>query len=297
MAHCEVCGTEVVQGRGRARRTCSAACRQKAHRQRQAGQLAELRAAATKPALTLVPPGTSGTPAPDDSPAGRIRAAGAELADAIDRAARRAADGWHAPEADDAEAARLQGRAEAARAALAIAQYVESVVVPTILASAPAVSRDEPEPRPAAAPTAAGPGGSSRDEPVAAVPAPVTPEGPAAEPGSSRDEPAVKAAARRKRLTQKAARAVADSARLVKDVDHRDNHRWNVVAGDGAVLGHVEPSYGGTGRTGRNGWKYRDAGTFVSGGPYKTREDAAVQCALSWMRLATAPVRNTITGG
>lgn len=87
MAQCAICGTEVVQGRGRARRTCSAACRQKAHRQKQARQVAELRAAATKPAL-------------DDSPAGRIRAAGAELAESIESAARHAAGNWSRGSAD-----------------------------------------------------------------------------------------------------------------------------------------------------------------------------------------------------
>lgn len=68
------------------------------------------------------------------------------------------------------------------------------------------------------------------------------------------------------------------------------------MAEDGTVLGHVEPSYGGSSRSGRNGWKYLVAHMFVSSGPYKTRDTAAVQCALSWIRLATAPVRNTLTG-
>lgn len=245
MPRCEVCGTEVAQGRGRARRTCSAACRQKAHRQRQAGQLAELRAG-----LTLVPP-----PASDDSPAGRIRAASAALAAAAEHAATAAEENAYR----DDSLSTLRRR------------YVE--LVDAVRAAMPPrePSRDEPEPHP--------------------VPAPVTPETPAAEP--SRDEPAVKAAApkRRKRMTEKAARAVADTAQLVKDPDHRDNHRWNLVAEDGTTLGHVVPSYGGTGRTGRNGWRYEAAGTFIGNGPYKTRDEAAVQCALSWMRSATAPAR------
>ncbi|MFH9575622.1 hypothetical protein ACH4MG_34425 [Streptomyces sp. NPDC017454] len=104
------------------------------------------------------------------------------------------------------------------------------------------------------------------------------------------------ATARRKRMSQKAARDLADSARLVKDADHRDTHRWNLIAEDGTVLGQVEPSYGGTGRTGRNGWNYRHARSFAVSGPYKTREEAALHCALAWIRVATAPVRGTPTG-
>ncbi|WP_143660462.1 hypothetical protein [Streptomyces sp. JHA26] len=97
------------------------------------------------------------------------------------------------------------------------------------------------------------------------------------------------APARHKRLSQKAARATAGSARLVKAADHRDTHRWNLVTEDGTVLGHVEPSYGGTGRTGRNGWNHRLVGSFTAGGgPVRTREEAALQCALAWIRVATA---------
>ncbi|MET8218054.1 hypothetical protein [Streptomyces hirsutus] len=104
------------------------------------------------------------------------------------------------------------------------------------------------------------------------------------------------APARRKRLSQKAARAVADGARLVKDADHRDTHRWNLIAEDGTVLGHVEPSYSGTSRTGRNGWNHRLADTFAVSGRYRTRDEAAVQCALAWTRFATTPLRRTLTG-
>lgn len=67
------------------------------------------------------------------------------------------------------------------------------------------------------------------------------------------DAPKKTAPDRRKRLSQKAARAVADSARLVKGADHRETRRWDLITEDGTVLGYVEPSYGGTGRTGRNG--------------------------------------------
>jgi hypothetical protein len=267
MAQCEVCGTEVVQGRGRARRTCSAACRQKAHRQRQAQQLTELRAAAAaRPALALVPPPAPvavETSAPDAAgPAGRIRAAGAALAASIEAAAQRAADGWTPRPGADSTAETWAGavRVEAAE------------VVAAILASAAAPSRDEP-----AAPA-----------PVPA-PAPAVPGVPTADPESSRDEPAARQLARRKRLTQKAARAIADRSHLVRDERHEG---WLLRDDEtGTVLGHVEPSYGGTSVSGRNGWTYRVDGSFARTGPYKTRDKAAVPCALAWMRLVTAPAR------
>lgn len=59
----------------------------------------------------------------------------------------------------------------------------------------------------------------------------------------------------------------------------------------------MEPSYGGTGRTGRNGWSHRLAESPAVSGPYKTREEAAVQCASTWIRVVTAPVRRTLTVG
>ena len=292
MAQCEICGTEVVQGRGRARRTCSAACRQKSHRQRQAEQLAALRATATSPALALVPPTLTTASAPDGSPAGRIRAAGADLAAAIEHAALRAAKDWDTTEL-------VQGiprYATPSNVAADIRSLTDRVVA-AVLASTPASSRNGPEPGTDPADAVTAPTGSFRDEPTTAVPAPTTPESPATDTGSSRNDPPVKPVpARRKRLTQKAARAIADSAQLVKDPGHRDNHRWNVVADDGTVLGHVEPSYGGTSRSGRNGWKYRLRDSFGGHGPYKTREQTAVHCALAWVRVATAPVHRTLTG-
>jgi hypothetical protein len=255
MARCEVSGTEVVQGRGRARRTCSAACRQKAHRRRQAEQVAELRAAATRPALTPVPP-----IALDDSAAGRIRAAGAQLADAVEHAARCAAANWAAPGiAPDAMVGRLGE----------VQHHVDKVMA-AILASVPEMSRNEP---------------------VAAVPVPDGREAPAADSELSRDEPAVERSptARRKRLTQKAARVIADRARLVRDERHEG---WLLRDDEtSTVLGRIEPSYGGTSSSGRNGWVYRVDGSFARNGPYKTRDKAAVPCALSWMRLVTAAPR------
>lgn len=268
MAQCEVCGTEVVQGRGRARRTCSAACRQKAHRQRQAQQVAQLRAAAAaRPALALVPPDpiAAETSTPDAAdPARRIRAAGAALAASIERAAQRAADGWPPQSETDSTAETW---------AAAVRIEAEEVVAAIFASNAP---------------------GPSRDEPAGSAPEPAGPEVPVAETESSRNEPGGRRPARRKRLTQKAARAIADRSHLVRDERHEG---WLLRDDEtGTVLGHVEPSYGGTSVSGRNGWTYRVDGSFARTGPYKTRDKAAVPCALAWIRLVTAPVRDTLTG-
>jgi hypothetical protein len=255
-AQCEICGTEMTQGRGRARRTCSAACRQAAHRRRQAAEVDRLRAAATQPAAPAVPAPPPAPAAPDDSPAGEIRAASRQLLDAIEAAARRAADDWPGSETTpEADAAAVRHLADQVTAA--------------ILASAPQPSRNEP--------------------PARVTPATVD-SGPVADTGPSRNEPPTA----RKRLSHKAAMALVDSAQLVKADDHRDSGRWNLVADDGTVLGRILPSYGGASR--RNGWRWQHVDTVTGGGPHKRREDAAVQCADAWVRAATAPTRRTLTG-
>jgi hypothetical protein len=88
MAQCEVCGTELAQGRARARRTCSDACRQAVHRRRRSAEVTALRRAATSPA-----PAVPAVVSADASPTGRIRAAAAALAAAADRAANAAETG------------------------------------------------------------------------------------------------------------------------------------------------------------------------------------------------------------
>ncbi|TJZ94601.1 hypothetical protein [Actinacidiphila oryziradicis] len=79
--------TEMSQGRGRARRTGSAACKQAAHRRRQAEQVAQLRAVAARPAPTATSrtPEPVELPVPDDGPAGRIRAVGVRTRPTGDR--------------------------------------------------------------------------------------------------------------------------------------------------------------------------------------------------------------------
>ncbi len=237
------------------------------------GQIETLRRAwqAHSRALPVLPPATRTPNLPDDTPAGRIWAAGADLLAVVSTAAALAERQWTGGVTPEDSATAVRVLAERVAAA--------------VLASASETSRSEPDPEAAAEVPAADTAGLA----AAQVPQDQAP-GRDAEPSRAKRAPA-----RRERLSQKAARAVADSARLVKGEDHRDTHRWDLAAEDGTVLGHVVPSYGGTGRTGRDGWNYQLAGSFVriGGRPYKTRDEAAVQCALAWMRAATAPAQRT----
>ncbi|MGW0631786.1 hypothetical protein [Streptomyces sp. NPDC002758] len=284
MAQCQICGTEMSQGRGRARRTCSPACRQAAHRRRQAEQVAALRAAAARPAPALAPPVPAPVelPVPDDSPAGHIRAAGAQLLAAVEAAAWRAAQDWDT----DTSGALPGHRRTTPEDAVTTVRALAEQAVAAILASAPKTSRNEPTPVAPAAPAAAA---LARPEPT----------GPAS-PGPSRNEPAPEPTIapegippRPQKLPRSQAFAIADAATLVRGPDHRDNHRWILRSGD-TVLGHVEPSYGGASRSGRNGWISRLGGT--PGPRCKSRNGAAMDLASRWVRVVTSPPKRTITG-
>lgn len=92
-------------------------------------------------------------------------------------------------------------------------------------------------------------------------------------------------------LSAKAARAVTSAAAIVKAPDWADTHNWHVVSG-GVVLVVVEPSYGGTSRTGRNGWNWWLAdGGRTRRTPEATIQKAAVAGLLAWERRATARPR------
>ena len=120
---------------------------------------------------------------------------------------------------------------------------------------------------------------------------------PASGTGSSRDEPENGAKGiepRPQRLARKKALAIADAAALVRDPGYRDNHRWILRSAD-TVLGWVEPSYGGTSRSGRNGW----VGCLTVGSPGRrstTRDGAAVDLAVRWVQVVTATPKHHITG-
>lgn len=91
-------------------------------------------------------------------------------------------------------------------------------------------------------------------------------------------------------MTEKQAQAVIDGAELVKAPDWRDTSNWHVVAADGTVLVVVHPSYGGTGASGRNGWRQHLAALGPNGSRdhWKNREEAAARGLASWKRWATA---------
>lgn len=94
----------------------------------------------------------------------------------------------------------------------------------------------------------------------------------------------------RKRLTEKQAQAVIDGATLIKAPDWRESSNWHVIDADGTVLVVVTPSYGGTGASGRNGWRQHLAALGPNGSreKWKTRETAAVHGLEAWKRWITA---------
>ena len=87
-------------------------------------------------------------------------------------------------------------------------------------------------------------------------------------------------------LSARRAREILDAAELVKAPDWRESRAWHVVSG-GRLLVIVSPSYGGTGRSGRNGWQWRLADGPGASQPEPTREKAAVAGLAAWQRRAT----------
>lgn len=88
-------------------------------------------------------------------------------------------------------------------------------------------------------------------------------------------------------MSARRARAIMEQARLEKAPDWPDSRTWHVVA-DEQVLVVVEPSYGGTSRTGRNGWRWRLADAAIPGRrPEPTREQAAAAGLAAWERWVT----------
>jgi hypothetical protein len=141
----------------------------------------------------------------------------------------------------------------------------------------------------------------SRDDAVPAQP-PAAARRPRRPAKTSRDDsaPAAESAPagrgiepRPQKLPKKKANAILEAAELVRDPEHRENHRWILRSGE-TVLGYVEPSYGGASRSGRNGWVGRLGGT--PGDRRPTRNAAAENLAYSWFRLVTATPKRTITG-
>lgn len=89
------------------------------------------------------------------------------------------------------------------------------------------------------------------------------------------------------RLSAKAARAVLDAAEIVKAPGWSETRHWHVVSG-GRTLVVIEPSYGGTSRSGRKGWNWWLAeGARSRHQSEPTREKAALAGLAAWQRWAT----------
>lgn len=89
-------------------------------------------------------------------------------------------------------------------------------------------------------------------------------------------------------ISARRAREVIDGAELVKAPDWRDTRNWHVVSG-GKVLVVVAPSYGGTSRSGRNGWRWwlADHGPSGNRDHEPTRQQAAARGLAAWQRWMT----------
>ncbi|MFF4763351.1 hypothetical protein [Streptomyces sp. NPDC001292] len=272
MAVCLVCGADLPAQRGpRARRYCSRACQAKAYRARQRQRDAHLLAIGDAPGLLTR---YDGVPA-------------SELADQLALAARRLAAALTAGQPVDDFDLGVLARLPAVLTARA------HQAAPTATAGETAVRRDQTAAPTAPADAAAvtGPGASRDDSGRSARPATRAAR-------ASRDDSAATATPRGieprpQRLAKKKARAVVDAAELVRHPEHRDNHGWILRSGD-TVIGHVEPTYGGASRSGRNGWTGRLGGHV--GPRRRTRDEAAVDLALRWVQLVTAAPKRTITG-
>jgi hypothetical protein len=93
----------------------------------------------------------------------------------------------------------------------------------------------------------------------------------------------------RRRLSVRRARQVIDAATLVKAPDWPDTRHWHVVSGD-LLLVVVAPSYGGTSRSGRNGWRWWLTATGPTGNRdhWASREGAAAAGLAAWQRWTTS---------
>lgn len=258
MAQCEICGSEMVQGRGRARRTCSPACRQAAHRRRQAVEVERLKELAARPAPAPVPEAaTVGSDAVSRNEPGPLEERGVALPDwlqllwldlgsAVETAARRAESGW-----DDSEIIPGVPKRTADDVAFMIRHRADRLA-DAVLASAP-------------------PSGNESPAPAGEVPAPrPTPE-------TSRNGPT-------RPMSQKKAGEFTAGAHLVSR--DRETHHYEVVASDGTVIGHVQPSYKAGRRNGWNGWA---AGSIRSSTlrTHPTRDQAGADALGQWIRTAT----------
>jgi hypothetical protein len=300
MGTCAVCGTDLPAQRGpRARRYCSRACQAKAYRARQEQRTSHRATAADEQRLA----------AEYDAVPSR------QLADSLSLAAGRIAGALTAGQAADDHDLGILARIPVVLTARAHQAAALADELPT-LGAAPTVTvlklatPPEPDksPRGDSAPTLKtappapqrpSPTKTSRDdatpapvttatEPTTAPPAPRRPRSPQTSRDDSAPLPTWDTTAIKpvpQQLPEKRAQAVVDAAELVRAPDYRDSHTWILRSGD-TLLGYVVPSYGGTSRSGRNGWASRLGG---SPGPRcRSRDGAAVDLAARWLRVVIA---------
>ncbi|MFC9499865.1 hypothetical protein [Streptomyces sp. NPDC056982] len=261
MTTCPVCGADLPAQRGpRARRYCSRACQAKAYRTRQQRDAHRLALGDEDSLLAEY----DGVPA-------------LELADQLALVAGQPADDFdlgvvaRIPTVLAARAHRAAPAAQALHGTL-VRRAAETSAVIDLSARTPTARQNQPTTGHSSAP---GNGTqASRDD-----------SGLTVEPKGIEPRP--------QKLAMKKARAIAGAAELVRHPGHRDNHRWILRSGD-TVIGHVEPSYGGTSRSGRNGWTGRLGGSL--GPRCKSRDGAALHLAARWVRLVTTEPSRTLTG-
>lgn len=235
MTTCLVCGKDLPAQRGpRARRYCSRACQAKAYRARRQ----------QRDAHRLTSGGEAGLLAEYDG------VASPELADQLALAARRLAGALDAGQpADDSD--------------LAVVTRIPAILAARVCRAGPAgqARQDIPDARTAPSVTAVGPAtrvpAPGQDRPASPGTGTETPrdgreriaEGPAAaapRPSTSaRDASRYRAGLvrpvpkgiepRPQKLARKRALAIVDAAELVRDVEHRDEHRWILRSGDGST--------------------------------------------------------------
>jgi hypothetical protein len=282
---CPICQGPVPQpARGRPRAYCSRACQAKGYRTRAAAA-----ASAAFDSARVEMPGEPGAP---------LR----EYGDAVLLAAREMA------RVLDDGAAAVPAATRLARAARELAVWADGIAVPAPApapAAAPAPplipARDEireggeakPCPARQAAPVPARDETgtekqrqrrprrmaeeSTRDESPAPQEVPRTPALPTWDTTAIKPVP--------QRLPKKKAEAILDAAELVRAPDYRDSHAWILHSGD-TLIGYVVPSYGGTSRSGRNGWVGRLGST--PGPRCHSRDGAKMDLASQWLRVVTA---------
>ncbi|RLV01327.1 hypothetical protein CTZ27_12560 [Streptomyces griseocarneus] len=204
------------------------------------------------------------------------------MADLVDDAARGAGTGW----GRSSEPTHVAPGTAAEEIAAAIRRLADTIANAVLAGAEP--SRNEP---PRKAPTVdETPVQPDAPKPPADLPSATTASSrKLAAPNSSRNEPAWP-----KRMSQKKAREFIADARVVSS--DRETYSYNVVTGDGVVIGHIEPSYKAGRRNGWHGWA-AGAGWSSALRVHATRNQAAVDALGQWLRCVTARSRRSADGG